>query len=507
MVALTYCKGLPTPAEELNPLGKTQLEMFLSEYSAIFHVCACETANYLLSGEKFNKSEWNTYLQQAYGINKRHANGVIALSKGAVDAAKANSQRHIKVLAAQIKSCADWIKRAERKLKNARKFYRRKNWQASKTGCQLPIDCSIQYRQTNWQNLRFRLHHKKRKLHHYQMQVEYLKAAPIRVTIPKGQVYVVGSKDEAYGNQTCQWDGQTIKFRVPYCLEEKFGKYVSSRIGDFPRKVNRLPVDGAKTWHFYRKDGRWCVAVQFTPAPVKQVSRSIQRGCIGIDLNPGSIGWSYVDPEGNLKHHGLLPIEMGLPRGKQDVAIRHVCFLLLGMASAYQCPIVCEQLDFSRKKTQLREKGRKYARMLSGWAYSRFYELLRAILSNRGIDLVTVNPAYSSLIGGVKYARMYGLASDEAAALVIARRGMRLGEKLPSSITAYLEVNDRKHVWSHWNQLNSKLKRSIHSRHLYYGISNWESLVNPQQGSVNALGMNAEETYTAEFCLDLPKYG
>ncbi|MEQ9485994.1 hypothetical protein [Coleofasciculus sp. F4-SAH-05] len=483
MVTLTYCKGLPTPAWELNPLGKTRLEMFLSEYSAIFHVCGCETANHLLSSEKFNKSRWNRYLQQSYGINKRHANGVIVFAQGAVDAARENRKRHIKVLTAKTKSCAAWIKKAQRSLKNARKFYRQKNWQASKSGCVLPLACSIEYRQSNWQNLRFQLHNKKRKLNHYQKQVEYLKAAPIRVTIPKGQVYVVGAKDESFGNQACQWDGQTIRWRVPYCLEEKFGKYVSSQIGDFQRNVNRLPEDGAKTWHFYRKDNKWCVAVQFTRAPVKQVSRSIHYGCIGIDLNPGSVGWSYVDRDGNLKHHGQIPIEMGQPRGKQDAAIRQVCFRLLDMAIAYQCPIVCEELDFSGKKTQLRENRRKYARMLSGWAYSRFSKLLTAILNNRGIEVKTVNPAYSSLIGGVKYARMYGLASDEAAALVIARRGMRLGEKLPGSITAYLSVNDSKHVWSYWHQLNNRLKCSIHSRHTYYGISNWESLVNPQQGS------------------------
>lgn len=52
--------------------------------------------------------------------------------------------------------------------------------------------------------------------------------------------------------------------------------------------------------------------------------------------------------------------------------------------------------------------------MLSGWAYNRFHELLNSILANRGINLLTVNPAYSSLIGLVKYVKMYGLASDEA---------------------------------------------------------------------------------------------
>ena len=78
---------------------------------------------------------------------------------------------------------------------------------------------------------------------------------------------------------------------------------------------------------------------------------------------------------------------------------------------------------------------------------------MEAILSNRGIELIKVNPAYSSLIGLVKYVRIYGLASDEAAALVMARRGMRLSERLPRSVTAYPLVNKGKHVWSAWNKL------------------------------------------------------
>jgi len=486
-MTITYCKGLPTSANELNPVGKTQLEMFLAEYSSIFHQAVCETVNHLMKGDSFNKSQWNTHLQQAYGISKRHAGGVIAFSKGAVDAAKANRQQYIKVLTAKANSCENWIKKVERKLKNASKFYRKKNWQNSQTGCQLPLSMSLKYRETNWHNLRFQLHHKKRKLSHYRLQVQHLKVAPIRVTAPKGQAFIVGSKDESFGNVTCQWDGQTIKIRVPYCLESKFGKYISSEIGGFDRKVNRLPSEGALTWHFYRKNDRWCVAVQFTPKPVKRVSRTIDRGCIGIDLNPGSIGWMLVDSEGNLRRRGQIPIQTGLPRGKQEAEIRRACFLLFQMTVVFKCPLVCEELDFSSKKAQLTEKGRKYARMLSSWAYNRFYELLSAILGNRGIEVRQVNPAYTSLIGLVKYARMYGLASDEAAALAIARRGMRLGEKLPDSITAYLSVNDRKHVWSHWNQLNNRLKRFIHSRHTYYGISNWEFLANPQQGSGDTL--------------------
>ena len=196
-------------------------------------------------------------------------------------------------------------------------------------------------------------------------------------------------------------------------------------------------------------------------------------------MNPGSIAWAYCDKDGNLKAHGQIPLMSELPKGKQDAQIVDACLQLATLAATRNSPVVCEELDFWAKKEQLRERGRKYARMLSSWAYRRFYELLGSILSNRGIELISVNPAYTSVIGLVKFARIYGLASDEAAALAVARRGMRLSEKLPSAINAYLSVNDSKHVWHWWNKLNNLLKKfSISNRHDYYAISNWESQVN-----------------------------
>jgi hypothetical protein len=262
----------------------------------------------------------------------------------------------------------------------------------------------LQFRGSNWKNLRFQIHNKKRRAYQLTRQIEHLWIAPIQTVIPRNQAFVVGSKDESFGNQVCQWDGDILKFRVPYCLESKFGKNVQTKLGNFDRNINRLPKDGSKTWHFYRKDGKWNAAVQFTDAPVKRVSRHSAYGCIGIDMNPGSIGWAYVDHNGNLKAHGQIPLQMGLPSGKQDAQIVDACLQLATLADTFACPIVCvraaspsgEELDFSTKKEQLKERGRKYARMLSGWAYSRFYELLESILSNRGIYLIKVNPAYKA---------------------------------------------------------------------------------------------------------------
>ena len=205
-------------------------------------------------------------------------------------------------------------------------------------------------------------------------------------------------------------------------------------------------------------------------------------------MNPGSIGWAYVDKDGNLKAKGQIPLQMGLPHGQQDAQIVDACLQLVVLANTFECPIVYENLYFSRKKEQLKESGSKYARMLSGWAYARFYELLESLLSNRGIYLLKVNPAYTSLIGLVKFARQYGLASDEAAALAVARRGMKLKELVPSSITAYLDVKSGKHVWSLWYQLNKFLKSCTKwkNRHSFYGVSNWglevKGMVDPACG-------------------------
>lgn len=109
--------------------------------------------------------------------------------------------------------------------------------------------------------------------------------------------------------------------------------------------------------------------------------------------------------------------------------------------------------------------------MLTGWAYYQLFKLLNSIFYNPGIEVVTVNPTYNSIIGLVKYLIMYGLASDEAAGLVMARRGMRLPEKIAASLSAFVEFTSTQHVGNLGNhQVNNKIKHSgmITNTHTYY---------------------------------------
>ena len=82
-----------------------------------------------------------------------------------------------------------------------------------------------------------------------------------------------------------------------------------------------------------------------------------------------------------------------------------------------------------------------------------------------GIQLIEVNPAYSSLIGLIKFMSLYGLNSATAAALVLARRAMRLSERPPAR-TAYQGTEPRKHVWCNWRSTAKRVKGA--SRHSFY---------------------------------------
>ena len=105
----------------------------------------------------------------------------------------------------------------------------------------------------------------------------------------------------------------------------------------------------------------------------------------------------------------------------------------------------------------MREQGTRYSRMLSNFAYSKFDQMLLSRCDLEGIELLHRNPAYSSTIGMVKFMSMYGLSSDTAAALALARRGLRKSERIPSRSARQLQVDNRRHVWSHWNVIKKGL--------------------------------------------------
>lgn len=284
---------------------------------------------------------------------------------------------------------------------------------------------------------------------------------------------MVGAKTYQSENQLCRLTSNgELKITVPSCLLEQFGSYINCdgikfRYGQTfvdialsparhkRGREDRNGTEKAVTHRFVRKNKIWYLHTTVELPDIPWISHR-KNGAIGVDLNVDSIAWAHCDSEGNLASHGQIKIAIqDKSSGQTTNILSQAIGQIVDIAVEKQCPIVIEKLDFSSKKNRLRESSKRCARMLSSFAYSKFADLVESKSRLRAIQVISVNPAYSSLIGMVKYMSLYGLNSGTAAALVLARRSLRFSERLPRVLYALLSpVDDNKHVWSYWARIS-----------------------------------------------------
>ena len=127
-------------------------------------------------------------------------------------------------------------------------------------------------------------------------------------------------------------------------------------------------------------------------------------------------------------------------------------------------PIVIEKLDFRQKKAALEGQSRKYSRMLSSFSYGKIKAYFISRGYRQGVEVKQVNPAFSSIVGRVKFMERYGLTVHQAAALVLARRLLGCSERIPRRWVCSrrqwrsgrpVPVRKRvKHVWTYWGAVS-----------------------------------------------------
>lgn len=476
------------------------------------------------------KLECNKELQSKFNVNKRWAGSIYTEVQGIVSNIDKNKTNHIKLLESQIKSIKTDIIKREKQIKdfakqenNLRKVGSQKGFSAIKLKIKKACNINaIQRQTTQLQDAKFGLHQKKRKLNLLENQLKHLTATKPDYVLPDGNGFMlVGSKDESSGNQSAQFDynESTDKFvlsiRTPYALKEKLGgQYIRIDGLNFkhgkhelteaisPRcyqvrtknKTGKWDVGySAVALRFYWKNDCWYVAAM-TDINKPEITSEYLSGYVGIDLNADSVGWAVCDAKGNLLEFGDYRIDLHSKSSNQREAILSDAATFIAFkAKHYNFPIASEKLDFSGLKAQLKEKGKKYVRMLSTFAYSQWNDALLYACQKHGIYHKKVEAAYSSLVGLMKFMSMYGMNSSSAAAFVIARRGRRFSERLPNkhhllpSKSAYTKVNTVKHVWSHW----SKVARSVKGtpRHQYYTARpNRTQKVTPNSQLVHSVG-------------------
>jgi IS605 OrfB family transposase len=160
-------------------------------------------------------------------------------------------------------------------------------------------------------------------------------------------------------------------------------------------------------------------------------------------------------------------------------------------------PLVIEKLNFQKKKAELETLNRKQARMLSSFSCNTVASHIKAAAFKAGVEVIDVNPAYTSVIGAVNHAQRNGISVHQGAALAIARRGLGLCERatvpvglVPTAngghVTFELPVRNRlKHVWTFWSKVRTNLK-AAHVAH--YRCADHQKQPPPLTPATRALG-------------------
>jgi IS605 OrfB family transposase len=162
------------------------------------------------------------------------------------------------------------------------------------------------------------------------------------------------------------------------------------------------------------------------------VVTDLARGAISIDLNSGFLTLVDTNRHGSILSSVVLQTpEIGLDANQRADA--RGCAVKQRTARCVRTgkPLALERLDFQAKKLALTQRSPGSKRKLHALAYSQIQELLRSRALDAGVEVIDIDPAYTSTQGWVCYAAARGGAVHQAAAGVIARRAQGFSERAP----------------------------------------------------------------------------
>ena len=240
--------------------------------------------------------------------------------------------------------------------------------------------------------------------------------------------------------------------------------------------VRATNLGQAVTYRFKRDGKGWRVFVT-TELKTVPVVTDKKRGAIGVDVNVDHLAVAETDVSGNYVGAFRVPlVTYGKSRHQAEALIGDAVARVVEHARRVGKPVVIEQLDFGKKKAALEGESRKYSRMLSSFGYGKVQAYFLSRSHRQGVEIYQVNPAFSSVVGRVKFMKRYGLSVHQAAALVLARRLLGCSERIPrqwvcpvgNGVQVAFTVPARKrvkHVWTHWGVILGQLRPALAAQH------------------------------------------
>jgi len=232
-----------------------------------------------------------------------------------------------------------------------------------------------------------------------------------------------------------------------------------------------LEAEKSGEWFAYNvrlkvRNGKFYAQVSWEEKTVEPVITKAY-GVMGIDINayPFHLALAYVSTDGNLEKFeriDLREMEDKTKNQREHIAWR-IGRQVVERALESGKAVVVEDLQKVPKGN--RGDGlAKLRRKLHKWVYKSILEKIEVYARRMGVQLIKVNPAYTSIIGKLKYAPIYNIDKDIAGAYVIGRRGFGFEEEVPKNYRELLKDKEFlayaiAKVEERINELKSELKK------------------------------------------------
>jgi len=189
------------------------------------------------------------------------------------------------------------------------------------------------------------------------------------------------------------------------------------------------------------RDGEVYGTVSFE-IPTLEVKYTKENGVIAIDTNASPIHLviAEVSKAGELLSYQTISLYnlLGLSQNTKDHQEWILAHQLLDLAIQKGKAIAVENLKKLRNGKRGDGKA-KLRKRLHQWNAKKFLQKLKRVAMIKGVEVIEVHPAYTSVIGMLKYAPQLNIDKDIAGAYVIGRRALGFKEDTPENYEKLLK--------------------------------------------------------------------
>ena len=400
-----------------------------------------ESFHTIKNSKSFNKSNYNSYLQQKYDITKRTASSIISDAQGRLNALielKRYEQKQLKL-----------------KISNLEKNIIPKLVQKRDNNSNL-LNCGKNVSLIKQRNLRLKIVSKNNKLNclkqklsniTYQIENKKLKLCFGTKDLLKrnyqkfkekrdSQLSFVGCKSEPGCNQQLQliFNPKNNQFKIK--LRKDFGfkkskgkdKIVEGQVYFRNHKNKIVSIlknkNSPLTYKIIKNNNRFYLYCTFEIQLEEEdyLTRS-SYGTIGLDFNKGFITLSETNNYGDLIDVGIFRYRFRSGK-KTKTDLQKIASEVVQSSREKGKDLCIENLNFTKTKSKTDSKiGKQYNQMIHSLAYSQFINLMENSAFKNSVRIIKVNPAWTSWLAKKLYCPTMKLNVHIGAAYVIARRG------------------------------------------------------------------------------------